>query len=106
VYRKLRDVTGAIDQELMERGQRAVAVVRSVEVLDLLVTLGGEPHRVCDVGLDVSVDGRVVAAAARQRVPLDLIDRLLKPGRTVAVRIDAADVGRVALDIAAEHARD
>ena len=102
LFKKLKDLAGSPDKELMASGLLGRADVTSVAQTGTTVSYGAIEHLVCQLELFVTIDGHPsYAASCRQAVPMTAAP-ILMSGATVAVRVDPSDHSRVAVDLATE----
>jgi hypothetical protein len=104
IAKGFRDLTGGVDQELLTTGTLGRAEVLAVAPSGTTITAGGGlTERVCGFELNVMLDGQAAYTAhVSQRIPEINLPQLQQPGVVVAVRVDAADHSRVAIDFASE----
>lgn len=99
--KKLSQVSGGVDAELMENGLLGLGTIAEIDEKHLTVSLGGgnEDDRTCAFTVDVALDNTApFQATCTQRVSSAVFDAL-QPGRGfVAVRVDPDDHSRIALD--------
>lgn len=95
----IKQIAGGVDEELLRVGRPGRGLILDVQLTGTTVQMGGPVERVCVVTLEVTLDDtQEYRAVVRQRVAEHVIPRL-QPGATfVAVRVDAADPTRVAID--------
>lgn len=91
---------GGADQELLVNGLPGRGQLTSFEMTSSTVTIAnGLEERICNIGLQVMLDGRdPYAVTVHQRIPEIYIPQLTAQG-AVAVRVDPADPNRVAIDL-------
>ena len=84
----LRGITGGTDQALLQTGIPARALITGVQINGAQVSFGADSYRVCDLHLQVFVDGwQPYVTACRQRVHEVLLPQL-GGGVAVSVRVD------------------
>lgn len=98
-----RNLTGGVDQQLLATGILARGEILAVAPSGTTVTIGnGIPERNCTFTLRVMMDGQQpFDATASQRVQ-ELWIPQLQQGAVVAVRVDAADHSKVAIDFSTQ----
>ncbi len=93
----LRGITGGTDEALLQTGIRARGLITGIQINGAQVSFGPDSYRVCDLHLQVFVDGwQPYLAACRQRVHEVLLPQL-GGGSAVSVRVDRADATKVAV---------
>jgi hypothetical protein len=92
-------LTGSVDPGLMQNGLLGRGLILSIEKTGTSVGSRHEPRPVCLFRVEVTLDNTPsYVAEFRQSVPLADVPQYV-PGHTfVAVRVDAADHSRVAMD--------
>ncbi|MFB9317086.1 hypothetical protein [Cryptosporangium minutisporangium] len=98
-----KQLAGGVDEELLRTGRPARGLILDIQLTGTTVQVGGPPERVCVFTLEVTPDDTpAYQAVVRQRIAEHVLPRL-QPGMTfVAVRVDPANPGRVAIDWASE----
>ena len=97
LFDAFRGVTGGVDPDLLSDGVPGRGVIVGVQVNGAQVSFGAEAHRVCDLHVQVFLDGgQPYVAACRQRVHEVLLPQL-GGGVAVAVRVARDDASRVAV---------
>lgn len=99
-----RQLTGGVDQELIATGILARGELLSVAPSGTTISvMNGLTERTCEFVVRVMMDGQQpYDAKVSQRVQEVSIPQLTQPGIVVAVRVDAADHSRIALDFATQ----
>jgi hypothetical protein len=95
-----KKITGGVDKKLLATGTLGQGLITDVKLTGTTLQSGnGLVQRACIFTIEVRVDGQeAYVATCKQRVPEVQIPQL-RPGATlVAVRVDAADRSRVAID--------
>ena len=93
----LRGVTGGVDSDLVNGGIPARGLIVGVNVNGAGVAFGPDQYRVCDLHVQVFADGgQPYVAQCRQRVHEVMLPQL-GGGVAVSVRIDPADLNRIAV---------
>lgn len=101
LFKKLGKIAGGTDRDLMENGLLGRGVVVGLQLSGTAVSIGADEYRVCELGLQVFLDGREpYIAQVRQRVPEYLLGQLGQGGAAVAVRVSPANPAEVAVDFA------
>jgi len=97
-----RNLTGGVDPQLLSTGILARGEVREVTLSGTTVTImNGPVQRKCTFRMQVLMDGaQPFEASFAQRVPEIVIPQLQQQGVVLAVRVDAADHSRIAIDFA------
>jgi hypothetical protein len=102
-FKKVRSMAGGADSELLEKGRLGRGVVVGLELTGTAVTMGVDEYRVCQVTLQVFLDGeQPYIAQTRQRILEYQIPQLSQGGALVAVRVDPADPQKIAIDFQSE----
>jgi hypothetical protein len=100
-HRRLRDITGCIDPELLAHGRLGRGVVTDLEV-ERTVRAASVDYHVCRLTVRLQVDGgQPYTTVVHQRIPVAALPALTGGAATVPVRVDPADPRVVALDLAA-----
>lgn len=101
--KKIKSMAGGADDELLENGRLGRGVVVGLELTGTAVTLGVNEYRICQVAVQVFLDGELpYVAQARQRILEYQIPQLSQGGAVVAVRVDPADPQAIAIDFQSE----
>ncbi len=101
--KKVKSMAGGVDNELLEKGRLGRGVVVGLELTGTAVSMGVNEYRVCQVAVQVFLDGeQPYVAQARQRILEYQIPQLSQGGALVAVRVDPADSQRIAIDFQSE----
>ncbi len=97
LFDAFRGVTGGVDGDLVTNGVPGRGVIVGVQINGAQVSFGPEAYRVCDLQVQVFLDGgQPYVAACRQRVHEVLLPQL-GGGVAVSVRVDRADASRIAV---------
>ncbi|WCO65678.1 hypothetical protein PO878_14330 [Iamia majanohamensis] len=97
LFDAFRGVTGGVDPDLLTDGLLGRGVIVGVQVNGAQVSFGADAYRVCDLHVQVFLDGgQPYVAACRQRVHEVLLPQL-GGGVAVAVRVARDDASRVAV---------
>lgn len=100
LLKKMSKMAGGVDGDLMTSGLLGRGVVVGLQLTGTAVTVGVEEHRVCELTLQVFLDGRdPYVAQVRQRIPEYLLGQLGQGGAAVAVRVSPTDSTQVAVDL-------
>lgn len=99
-----RNLTGGVDQELLATGILARGELIGLALSGTTVSVMNAPvERACTFTLNVIMDGQQpFQATCSQRVQEIMISQLQQPGVVLAVRVDAADHSKVAIDFASQ----
>jgi hypothetical protein len=101
LFSKMRDLTGSVPKELLENGLLGRGIITHVKQTSVSTGADFNPAHVCVFTLEVALDNVPrYSATCRQAVMATVLPRLIAPGATVAVRVDADDHSRVALSLA------
>ncbi|MBS1195317.1 MAG: hypothetical protein H6R33_37, partial [Actinobacteria bacterium] len=101
--KKIKSMAGGADSDLIENGRLGRGVVVGLELTGTAVSLGVNEYRVCQVAVQVFLDGeQPYVAQTRQRVLEYQIPQLSQGGAVVAVRVDPADPQKIAIDFETE----
>ena len=93
----LRGMTGGVDNDLVNRGIPARGMIAGVNVNGASVSFGPDQYRVCDLHVQVFLDGaQPYLAVARQRVHEVMLPQL-GGGVAVSLRVDPADASKIAV---------
>ena len=102
-FKKVKSMAGGVDSELLENGRLGRGVIVGLELTGTAVSLGVDEYRVCQVAVQVFLDGeQPYVAQARQRILEYQIPQLSQGGALVAVRVDPADPQKIAIDFQSE----
>jgi len=97
LFDAFRGVTGGVDPALTTHGLRGRGLVVGVQLNGAEVSFGADSYRVCDLHVQVFLDGgQPYVAACRQRVH-EVVLPQLGAGAAVSVRVDPQDASRVAV---------
>jgi hypothetical protein len=98
---KLRDKVGLTDKKLVANGIPARGRVVSVEPTNVVI---GVAHKfmVCDVEVDVELDGERWRARCKHPIHLREVDAFKRGHEVVVVKVDPEDRTNIALDFAAD----
>jgi len=99
-----RDLTGGVDGQLLANGTLARGEIVALEPSGTTMSvMNGLVERNCAFVINVLSDGKApYEVRISQRIPEINIPQLQQPGIAVAVRVDAADPQRVAIDFASQ----
>jgi hypothetical protein len=102
-FKKIKSMAGGADSELLETGRLGRGVVVGLELTGTAVTMGVDEYRVCQIAVQVFLDGeQPYVAQARQRILEYQIPALSQGGALVAVRVDPANPQNIAIDFQSE----
>jgi hypothetical protein len=100
---KMRTMTGSVPKELLENGLLGRGIIVSIQQTSVSTGADFNPAHVCVFTVEVALDNEPrYTATCRQAVLATLLPRLMIPGTTVAVRVDANDHSRIALSLGEE----
>lgn len=100
---KMRDLTGSVSKELLEKGQLGRGIIVSVQQTSVSTGADFDPAHVCVFTVEVALDNVPrYTATCRQAVRATIIPQLMTPGVTVAVRVDPNDHSRLVLSLGEE----
>ncbi len=103
LFDKMRNLTGSVPKELLERGLLGRGIVVGIEQTKVSTGADFDPAHVCIFTLEVALDNEPrYTATCRQAVRATNLPRLMTAGTTVAVRVDPDDHSRVALSLGEE----
>lgn len=98
---KLRDKVGLTDKKLIASGLPARG--RVVEVRQTSVVIGiARKFHVCEVDVEVELDGERYRATCMHPIALDEVDAFKAGNQVVVVKVDPDDCTNIALDFAAD----
>jgi hypothetical protein len=101
--KKVKSMAGGVDSELVENGRLGRGVIVGLELTGTAVSMGANEYRVCQIAVQVFLDGeQPYVAQARQRILEYQIPQLSQGGALVAVRVDPADPQKIAVDFQSE----
>jgi hypothetical protein len=101
--KKVKEMAGGADGDLMANGRLGRGIVVGMELTGTAVTMGVNEYRVCQLAVQVFLDGETpYVAQTRQRVLEYQIPQLAQGGAVVAVRVDPTDPQKIALDFETE----
>lgn len=101
--KKIKSMAGGVDSDLLQTGRLGRGVVLGLELTGTAVTMGVNEYRVCQLAVQVFLDGeQPYVAQTRQRVLEYQIPQLSQGGAFVAVRVDPADPQNIAIDFQTE----
>jgi hypothetical protein len=97
LFDSLRGFTGGVDSDLVNRGIPARGLVMGVDVNGAGVSFGADNYRVCDLAVQVFLDGgQPYMAQCRQRVH-EVVLPQLGGGVAVSLRVDPQDLSKIAI---------
>lgn len=97
LFDSLRGFTGGVDSDLVNRGIPARGMIVGVDVNGAGVSFGADNYRVCDLAVQVFLDGaQPYVAQCRQRVHEVMLPQL-GGGVAVSIRVDPQDGNRIAV---------
>jgi hypothetical protein len=100
---KMRNLTGSVPKELLERGLLGRGIIVSVQQTGVSTGVDFDPAHVCVFTVEVALDSVPrYTATCRQAVKATILPQLTMGGATVAIRVDANDHSRVALSLGEE----
>ena len=101
--KKIKSMAGGVDSDLLETGRLGRGVVLGLELTGMSVSMGGGEYRVCQIAVQVFLDGeQPYVAQAHQRVLEYQIPQFAQGGAVVAVRVDPTDPQKIAIDFQSE----
>ncbi len=101
--KKIKSMAGGADSELLEKGRLGRGIVVGLELTGAAVTMGVDEYRVCQVAVQVFLDGeQPYVAQTRQRILEYQIPQFSQGGAVVAVRVDPGDPQNIAIDFQSE----
>lgn len=99
LFKKMKAMAGGVDSDLMQNGLLGRGVVVGLQMTGTAVSMGVDEYRVCQLGVQVFLDGRdPYIAQCQQRVPEYLLGQLSQGGAAVAVRVSPQDPTQIAVD--------
>jgi hypothetical protein len=103
LFKKIKAMAGGADSDLLENGRLGRGVVVGLELTGTAVTMGVDEYRICRLSVQVFLDGELpYVAQTRQRILEYQIPQLAQGGAVVAVRVDPADLQKIAVDFGTE----
>lgn len=97
LFDAFRGMTGGVDNDLVTNGLPGRGLLVGIQVNGAQVSFGADEYRVCDLQLQVFLDGgQPYVASCRQRVH-EVILPQLGGGTALAVRVDRNDASKVAV---------
>jgi hypothetical protein len=97
---KMRNVTGSVPKELLERGLLGRGIIVSVQQTSVSTGADFDPAHVCVFTVEVALDKTPrYNATCRQAVRATVLPQLMLAGATVAVRVDPDDHSHIALSL-------
>jgi hypothetical protein len=103
LFTKMRDLTGSVSKELLERGDLGRGIIVSVKQTSVSTGADFDPAHVCVFTVEVALDDVPrYTATCRQAVRATILPQLMMPNATVAVRVDPQDRTRIALSLGEE----
>jgi hypothetical protein len=100
---KMRNLTGSVPKELLERGRLGRGIIVSVQQTGVSTGADFDPAHVCVFTVEVALDNVPrYTATCRQAVKATFLPQLMMGGATVAVRVDPNDHSRIALSLGEE----
>jgi hypothetical protein len=103
LFDKMRNLTGSVPKELLERGLLGRGIIVSVQQTGVSTGVDFDPAHVCVFTVEVALDNVPrYTATCRQAVKATILPQLMMGGATVAVRVDPQDHSRIALSLGEE----
>jgi hypothetical protein len=103
LFSKMRDLTGSVPKELLEKGLLGRGIIVSVQQTGVSTGADFDPAHVCVFTVEVALDNVPrYTATCRQAVRATIMPQLMTQGVTVAVRVDPQDHRRIALSLGEE----
>ena len=99
IFSKLKSAVAGVDADSIDNAVLGRGVIVSLQPTGTTITVGNLEQRICVFQVEVALDDtKRYVATCRQRIPMWTMAQI-QPGATVvAVRVDANDMSRVALD--------
>ena len=99
IFSKLKSAVAGVDAASIDNAVLGRGVIVSVQPTGTTITVGNLEQRICVFQLEVALDDtKPYMATSRQRIPMWTMAQI-QPGATVvAVRVDANDPTRIAID--------
>jgi hypothetical protein len=99
IFSKLKSAVAGVDAGSIDNAVLGRGVIVSVQPTGTTITVGNLEQRICVFQVEVALnDTKPYMATCRQRIPMWTMAQI-QPGATVvAVRVDANDMSRVAID--------
>ena len=103
LFNKMRNLTGSVPKELLEKGLLGRGIIVSLEQTSVSTGADFNPAHVCVFSVEVALDNVPrYTATCRQAIRATILPQLMMPGATVAVRVDPNDRERIALSLGEE----
>jgi hypothetical protein len=100
LFNKMRNLTGSVPKELLEKGLLGRGIIVSIQQTSVSTGADFDPAHVCVFTVEVALDNVPrYTATCRQAVRATVLPQLMMPGATVAVRADPEDHSRIALSL-------
>ena len=97
LFDAFRGMTGGVDGDLTTNGLRGRGLIVGVQMNGAQVSFGADSYRVCDLSVQVFLDGaQPYVATCRQRVHEVMLPQM-GGGVAVSVRVDPSDASRIAI---------
>lgn len=99
IFSKLKSAVAGVDADSIDNARLGRGVIVSVQPTGTTITTGNLEQRICIFQVEVALDDtKPYTATSRQRIPVWTMAQI-QPGATVvAVRVDANDPSRFAID--------
>ena len=99
IFSKLKSAVAGVDADSIDNARLGRGVIVSVQPTGTTITVGNLEQRICVFQVEVALDDTTpYMATCRQRIPMWTMAQI-QPGATVvAVRVDANDPTRFAID--------
>jgi hypothetical protein len=98
---KLRDKVGLTDKKLIANGLPARGHVVDVRKTNIVIGIARK-FQVCEVDVDVELDGETYRAQCMHPIALNEVDAFARGHEIVVVKVDPDDRTNIALDFAAD----
>jgi hypothetical protein len=100
---KLRDRVGLTDKKLIATGIPARGRIVDVQPTSIVIGIA-QKFQVCDVGVEVELDGERWSTRCMHPIHLRELDTFQRGHEVVVVKVDPEDRAHIALDFAADAA--
>jgi len=99
MFSKIKSAVSGVDAAGIDNALLGRGVITSVQPTGTVVTVGTIEQHLCQIQVEIALDGQTpYTAVCRQRMPVWTMAQTQPGSTTVAVRVDADDQSRFAID--------
>jgi hypothetical protein len=99
IFSKLKSAVAGVDADSIDNARLGRGVIVAVQPTGTTITVGNLEQRICVFQVEVALDDTApYVATCRQRIPMWTMAQIQPGASVVAVRVDANDPNRIAID--------